>query len=87
MHSPLRPGREDGAGPGGLGRLGDGRREPDRHRVRYAAGARPDEWNRDIALNLTMTFNVTRCVVPGMVGRGNGGIVLGVARHGITASW
>jgi 3-oxoacyl-[acyl-carrier protein] reductase len=34
-----------------------------------------DEWNRDIALNLTTTFNVTRCVVPGMVGRGYGRIV------------
>jgi 3-oxoacyl-[acyl-carrier protein] reductase len=34
-----------------------------------------DEWNRDIALNLATTFNVTRCVVPGMVGRGYGRIV------------
>ena len=34
-----------------------------------------DEWNRDVALNLTTTFNVTRCVVPGMVGRGYGRIV------------
>jgi 3-oxoacyl-[acyl-carrier protein] reductase len=34
-----------------------------------------DEWNRDIALNLTTTFNVTRCVVPGMVVRGYGRIV------------
>jgi 3-oxoacyl-[acyl-carrier protein] reductase len=34
-----------------------------------------NEWNRDVALNLTTTFNVTRCVVPGMVGRGYGRIV------------
>jgi 3-oxoacyl-[acyl-carrier protein] reductase len=34
-----------------------------------------DDWNRDVALNLTTTFNVTRCVVPGMVQRGYGRIV------------
>jgi 3-oxoacyl-[acyl-carrier protein] reductase len=34
-----------------------------------------DDWNRDVALNLMTTFNVTRCVVPGMVQRGYGRIV------------
>lgn len=33
------------------------------------------EWDRAIALNLKTTFNVTRCVLPGMVERGYGRIV------------
>jgi 3-oxoacyl-[acyl-carrier protein] reductase len=34
-----------------------------------------DEWERTIAMNLTTTFNVTRCVLPGMVERGYGRVV------------
>jgi len=34
-----------------------------------------EEWDRAIALNLKTTFNVTRCVLPGMVQRGYGRIV------------
>ncbi len=34
-----------------------------------------EEWDRDVALNLTTTFNVTRCVVPAMIERGYGRIV------------
>ena len=33
------------------------------------------EWDRAIALNLKTTFNVTRCVLPGMVERGYGRVV------------
>jgi 3-oxoacyl-[acyl-carrier protein] reductase len=34
-----------------------------------------DEWDRAIAMNLKTTFNVTRCVLPGMVERGYGRVV------------
>jgi len=34
-----------------------------------------EEWDRAIGLNLKTTFNVTRCVLPGMVERGYGRIV------------
>lgn len=34
-----------------------------------------DEWDYGIAINLKTQFNVTRCVVPGMIARGYGRIV------------